>query len=117
MNDCVYDLANTLTIVKLETKNWLTGFERKKIAVHVALQMYKNRLSDTFFTLLTAERNDAITYFRLEHMKDGKTEISELPDDQGYEGAQIIQTVALSLTNTLPALNLQVWARKVKKES
>ena len=115
MNDCVYDLANTLTIVKLETKNWLTGFERKKIAVHVALQMYKNRLSDTFFTLLTAERDEVIASFKLEHMKDGIRDIIKLPDDQGYEDAHIIQTVTISLTNTLPALTLQFWAGKVKK--
>ena len=50
-------------------------------------------------------------------MKDGIREISNLLDDQGYEDAQLIQTITLSLTNTLPALTLQVWAGKVKKES
>ena len=53
MNDCVSDLANTLTIVKLETKKWLTGLERKEIAAHTALNIYRTLLSDTFFTLLT----------------------------------------------------------------
>ena len=43
--------------------------------------MYKTLLSDTFFTLLTDERNDAITYFKLKHMKDDIKEISDFPYD------------------------------------
>ena len=71
MNDCVSILANTLTIVKLETTKWLTGLKRKEISAHTALKMYKTLLSDTLFTLLTAECNDVIASFKLEHMKDG----------------------------------------------
>ena len=41
-------------------------------------------------------------------MKDDIREISDLPYDQGYEDAQIIQRVALSLTNTLPVLTLRL---------
>ena len=77
--------------------------------------MYKTLLSDTCFTLLKAERNDVIASFKLKHMKDGIREISELPDDQGYEDAKLTQTVVLSLTNTLPSLTLQVYTRTVKK--
>ena len=116
VNDCVSYLANTLTIVKLETKKWLTGIKSKEIAAHAALKMYKTLLSDTFFTLLTAERDEITASLKLEHMKDSIREISELPYDQGYEDAQIILKTALSFTNTLPNLTLQVWAGKVKKE-
>ena len=115
MNGCVSNLVSTLTIVKLETKKWLTGLETKEIATHAALKMYKTLLNDTFFTLLTAERNEIIASFKSEHIKDGIREISDLPDDQGYEDSQIIQKVALSLTNTLPDLTLQLWAIKFKK--
>ena len=79
--------------------------------------MYKNLLGEILFTLLTAECNGIIASFKLDHMKYGIRNISELPDDQGYEEAQIIQKVAISLTNSLPALTLQVWAGKIKKES
>ena len=48
----------------------LTGLERKKIAAQAALKMYKNLLSDTLFTLITAAHDDVIAYFKLEHMKD-----------------------------------------------
>ena len=71
MNYCVSILGNTLTIVKLEMKTWLTRLKRKEIAAHAALKMYNTLLSDTFFTLLTAESNDVIASFNLEHMKDG----------------------------------------------
>ena len=90
MNYFVSDLANTLTIVKLETTNWLTRLKRKEIAAHAALKMYKTLWSDTFFTLIAAEHDNITASFKLEHMKDGKREISELPDDQGYEYAQLI---------------------------
>ena len=70
MNDCVSVLAKTLTIVKLDSKQWLTTLERKEIVAHAALKMHKTLLNDTFFTLLTAERNEVIVYFKLEHMKD-----------------------------------------------
>ena len=70
MNDCVSDIANTLTILKIETKQCLTSLKRKEIAAHAALKMYKTILSDTFFTLLTAEHNYLIAYFKLEHMKN-----------------------------------------------
>ena len=53
--------------------------------------MYKALLSNNFFTLLTAERDDVIASFKLEHLKDGIREISDLPDEQGYEEAHIIQ--------------------------
>ena len=53
--------------------------------------MYKTLLSNNFFTLLTAERDDVIASFKLEHLKDGIREISDLPDEQGYEDAHIIQ--------------------------
>ena len=98
-------------------KKWLTWLEWKEIAAHATLKMYKTLLSDTFFTLLTAERNDAITYFRLEHMKDGKTEISELPDDQGYEDAHLIQK--LHFHSPIPYLLLISKSRqkKVRKYS
>ena len=82
MIDCVSDLANTLTILILNTKKWLTGIERKEIAAQAALNMYKTFLGDTFFTLLTTERNDVIAYFKLEHIKYGIREISKLLDDQ-----------------------------------
>ena len=95
--------------MKLETTNWLTGLERKEIKAHAALKIYKTLLSDTFFTLLIDERDDVTASFKLEHIKDGIRDISELPDDQGYEYTQLIQTIALSLTNILAALNLQVW--------
>ena len=68
MNYCVSVPANTLTILKLETTKWLTGLERKEIAAHAALKMYKILLNDTLFTLLTTERNDVIASFKLEHM-------------------------------------------------
>ena len=115
MNYCVSVLANTPAIVNLDTTKWLTTLERKEIAAHAALKMYKTLLNDNFFTLLTAERDDVIVSFKLEHMKDGIREISELPDDQEYEYAQLIQKISLSLTNTLPSLTLQVWVGKVKK--
>ena len=82
--DCISDLANILTIVKLDTEKWLTGLERKEIAAHSALKMYITLLGDTLFTLLTAECNEIIASLNLEHMKDGIRDISELPDDQGY---------------------------------
>ena len=119
---CVSVLANTLTIVNLDRKKWLTGLERKEIAAHAALNMYKTLQSDTFFTLLTTEHDDVIAFFKLEHMKDGKIEISERPDYQGYEYSQIIQRVALSitktllsLTNTVTSFTLQFLAVKIKK--
>ena len=65
MNYFVSSLSNTLTIVKLETTKELTRLEGKGIAEHAALEMYKNLLSDTFFTLLTTERNDVISFFKL----------------------------------------------------
>ena len=71
MNDCVSNLANTLTILKLDTKKCLTGLERKEIAAHAALKMYKTIQSDTFFKPLTAEQDDVIAYLKLEHMKYG----------------------------------------------
>ena len=113
MNDCVSILANTLTIVELDTTKWLTIIEREEIAA---------LLSDTFCTLLTTERDELIAFFKVEHMKNGIREISELPDYQVYEYAKLIQRVALlltntilSLTNALTVLNLQFLARKVKK--
>ena len=115
MNDCVYVPDNTLTILKLETKQWQATLERKEIAANADLKMYKTLLNDTFFTLLTAERDDVIASFKLEDMKDGIIEIIYLPDYQGYEYAQLIQTVALPPTNTLLAPTLQLFARKVKK--
>ena len=81
MNDCVSNLANTFTIMNLDTTKWLTGLKRKEIAAHAALKMYKTLLSDTFFTLLTAERNGVTKSFKLEHMKDGIIEIRDLPYD------------------------------------
>ena len=87
MNDCVSDLANTLTIVKLDMTKRLIRLERKEIAAHSALKIYKTLLSDTFFTLLTSERDDVTESFKLEHMKDGIRAISELPYHQGYEDA------------------------------
>ena len=71
MNDCVSNLANTFTIMNLDTTKWLTGLKRKEIAAHAALKMYKTLLSDTFFTLLTAEHGDVTKSFKLEHMKNG----------------------------------------------
>ena len=56
---------------------------------------------------------EVIASFKLEHMKDGIRDISKMPDDQGYKDAHIIQKVTLSLTNTISALTLQVWAGKV----
>ena len=79
--------------------------------------MYITLFRNTFFTLFTAERDDVIAPFKLEHMKNGIRDISEILDDHGYEDAQLVQTVALSLPNTLPALTLEVWEGKVKKES
>ena len=79
--------------------------------------MYKKLLSNTFFTILSTEHDDVIASLKLEHIRDGIGEISYLPDYQGYENTQLVQTVTLSLTNTLPSLTLQVWAVKVKKES
>ena len=67
--------------------------------------------------LLTAERDEVIAFLKLEQMKDVIRDIRELPDDQGYEDSHLIQTVTLSLNNTLPALTLQVWVVKLKKES
>ena len=84
MNDCVSNLANTFTIMNLDTTKWLTGLKRKEIAAHAALKMYITLLGDTLFTLLTAECNEIIASLNLEHMKDGIRDISELPDDQGY---------------------------------
>ena len=84
INYCVSVLANTITIVKLDTKKLLTRIEREKIAAHTALKTYKTLLSDTFFTILTTERDELIASFKLEHMKDDIREISELPDYQGY---------------------------------
>ena len=115
INDFVSDLSNTLAILKLKAAKWLTGLKRKEISAHASLKMYKALLSDTFFKLLTAECDDVIVYLKLEHMKDDIREISKLQDDQGYEEAQLIQTVAILLTDNLPALTLQVWAVKVKK--
>ena len=60
---------------------------------------------------------ELIAPFKLEQMKDGIRNISKIPDDQGYKDAHIIQTVTLSLTNTISALTLQVWLGKVEKES
>ena len=70
MNDCVSVLANTLTIVKLDSKKLLTTLKSKEIAAHTALKMHKTLLNDTFFTLLIAEGDEVIVYFKLEHMKD-----------------------------------------------
>ena len=67
-------------------------------------------------TLLATERDGIIASFKLEHTKDGIRGIRSLPGDQGYEDSQLIQTVALSLTNTLPTLTLQVWVGKCNKE-
>ena len=75
MNDFVSDLSNTLTTVKLDTTTWLTILKMKEIAAQAALKMYKTLLSDTLFTLLTAEHDDVIASFKLEHMKDGIIEI------------------------------------------
>ena len=122
MNDCVSVLVNTLTIVKLDTKKWLTTLKRKEIATYTALKMYKNILSHTFCTPLSDERDNVIASFKLEHMKVGMREISELPDYQGCEYSQLIQGVKISLTNTLlsltntiPALTIQFLAVKIKK--
>ena len=68
--------------------------------------MYKTFLSDTFSTLLTTERDDAIVPFKLEHTKDGIREISELLNDQVYEDAKLIQTISLSFANTLPTFTI-----------
>ena len=76
-------------------EKWLTGIKRKEIAAHMDLKIYKTIFIDTFFTMFAAERDDVIKSFKLEHMKYGIREISELPNDQGYEDARIIQTVAL----------------------
>ena len=75
MNYCVSFPANTLTILKIEATKWLATLKRKEIAAHADLKMYKTLLNDTLFTLLTTERNDVITSFKLEHMKDGIREI------------------------------------------
>ena len=64
MNDCVSILDNMLTTVKLETTQYLTTHEKKEIAAHTALKMYKTLINDNFFTLLTAERNDVIASFK-----------------------------------------------------
>ena len=64
---------------------------------------------------ITAERDDVIASFKLEHMKNGIREISELPEYQWYEYVKLIQWVALSLINTVPALTLQIGVLKVKK--
>ena len=37
MNDCVSNLSNTITILKLETTKWLIRLERKEIVAHVFL--------------------------------------------------------------------------------
>ena len=122
INNCIYDLANTLTIVKLNTTKWLNRIERKEIATHAALKIYKTLLRDILFSLLTTESDDVIASFKLEHMKYGIREISELPYYQGYEDSHLIQRFALSRTNTLlsltrnvPSLTLRFLARKVKK--
>ena len=57
--------------------------------------MYRTILGDTFFTILTNERDDVIEYLKLEQMEDGIRDISKLPDDKGYKDAHIIQRVAL----------------------
>ena len=115
INDFVSNLSNTLAILKLKAAKWLTGLKRKEISAHSDLKTYQTLLSDTYFILLIAERDDVTESFKLEHMKDGIIEIRKLLDDQGYEYSQLIQAIVLSLTNNLPAINLQVWVGKVKK--